>query len=628
MYGGLSLTWHAFSTRLATNRDSHIEASWCLTFEEYAGRNTRNWIGEFELCKTTDEPVPWSCVQDKIQAPTHRTSQPASEEAYDRIKSWYDTCRDCHDACNERAVGVGPSRLLFIDDKSSGVADVVRLVKCDEGVPPSYVALSHCWGTSNHLQTTLDNLDGHTAGIEVSSLSRTFRDAIAICQHLGESYLWIDSLCIVQDDHQGKAVEIEKMQSIYEGASLTISAMSARDGRGGCWIPRERVFEIPVDDIQSAELIFRRVLGTPLEHASFLTEFPDDILHSEYPLATRKWALQERLLSQRLIHLTASELVWECQMNTSCECKILDDMNPGFSTHQRVREALRRPSEDRHELIFEWMKLLESYSRGELTRETDALPAIAGLANKFSHKNLGEYFAGMWFEEVPMTLCWFSRPPDEGVTDNERPLTYVAPSWSWASVRGPLCFDAWDDFGTDYIARAQRKESDREERDGDGLEIVASLVSICLDRDPFDGTQFGRINHGVLSISTVICVVGPHSVLKNRILGFEGGEFMPDTFDVIPFAKECVVALIFVRSCEWSKDDDDDEVMSGGDFDAARNTWRGQAFVLVESEDDDDDANDDNTERDMRNFRRCGLLCVSEKSLGLFGQEEVVLNIV
>lgn len=209
--------------------------------------------------------------------------------------------------------------MLLIDRESPDVTSAVKLVTCDQGIPPSYVALSHCWGKSNHLQTTLDNLDEHTAGINIASLSRTFRDAIAICQHLNESYLWIDSLCIIQDDHQGKAAEMERMQSIYAGASLTISAMSAKDGRGGCWIPRERVFEIPVDDVRSAELVFRRVHETPSEHASFLTGFPDGVLYSEYPLATRKWALQERLLSQRIIHLTASELVWECQMYTSCE---------------------------------------------------------------------------------------------------------------------------------------------------------------------------------------------------------------------------------------------------------------------------------------------------------------------
>jgi hypothetical protein len=601
-------------------------------------------------------------VQDKIQLPTHRNSQPASEEAYDQIRSWYDTCRDCHDLCNERSFGQGPTRLLFIDRQSTDVANMVRLVECDEGVPPSYVALSHCWGKSNHLQTTLDNVNEHTAGTDVASLSCTFRDAIFICQHLDESYLWIDSLCIIQDDHACKAAEMERMQSIYEGASLTISAMSARDGRGGCWIPRERVFEIPIDDVQSAELVFRRVHKTPLEHASFLTEFPDDVLETQYPLATRKWALQERLLSQRIIHLTASELVWECQMRTSCECRILDDLDPGFSTHQRVREALRRPSQDRHELIYEWMKLLKSYSRGELTRETDALPAIAGLASKLYYKDLGEYFLGLWVEELPITLCWFSRPPDEGATAarNKRPLAYepyVAPSWSWASVQGPLCFNAWDDFGTDSAARTQRKESDCRGRcvrrwrddtslqfplsrcaddpdpytsDGDGLEIVARLVSLPPRRDPFDSPEFGRIEHGVLSMSTRTCVVGPKSVSKNCIVGFEGGEFMPDTLNDIPFTKECVVALIFVRNREWSEDDDGDEVMSDGDGGAARDTWSGQALVLVdtEGEEDDDDDNGDNNHGGERKFRRCGLLCVPEKALDLFGEEEVVLDIV
>ncbi|GAB7328954.1 hypothetical protein MBLNU13_g00825t1 [Cladosporium sp. NU13] len=509
--------------------------------------------------------------------------------------------------------------------------------------------------SNHHLQTTLDNIDEHTEGIEVASLSRTFRDAIAICQHLDESYVWIDSLCIIQDDDEGKAAEVARMQSIYEGASLTISAMSARDGRGGCWTPRECIFEIPVDDVQSAELVFRRVLETLFEHASFLTEFPDDVLETQYPLATRKWALQEILLSQRLIHLTASELVWECHMSTSCECRELDDLSPGFSTHQRVRDAFRRPSQDRHELIYEWMKLLESYSRGKLTQETDAFPAIAGLASKFQNKDLGEYSAGLWVEEVPITLCWYSRLPVEGMTDNQRSLTYVAPSWSWASIQGPLCFDAWDDFGTDSVARKQKKESESEGRcvrswrddssfqfpllrcaddpdpytgGGDGLEIVARLVSTNIRHDPFDSTEFGRIEHGFLRLSTAICVISPHSVSENSILGFEGGEFMADTLNDIPFTSQCVVALVFVRNSSY--DDDKDEVMSDGDSYAPRNTWSGQALVLVESEeeedDDDDEDNDNNV--DDKTYRRCGLLRVPGKSLDMFGEELVVLSIV
>jgi hypothetical protein len=592
------------------------------------------------ILSSIDEPVPWPCVQDRAQLPEHRPLQPGSDEAYERIRSWYEACRDDHDICNERGVGKGPSRLLFIGQQPPDRRITVRLVTCDTGVPPSYVALSHCWGASNHLQTTLDNLDEHTVEIDIASLSRTFRDAIAICQYLDESFLWIDSLCIVQDDHEGKAAEIERMQSIYECASLTISAMSASDGRAGCWIPRERVFQIPIDDAQSAGLMFRRVHEVPSEHASFLTEFPDYVLETQYPLATRKWALQERLLSQRLIHLTASELVWECRMHTSCECRILDRLSPGFSTHQRVRDALSRPSGDRHEYIYEWMKLLESYSRGELTRETDALPAIAGLARKFSDRMSGGYFAGMWVEELPMTLCWFSRQPTEGVTPNERPATYVAPSWSWASVQGPLCFDAWDDFGTDYIARTLRKEADREGQcvrrwrddtsiqfplsrtahdpgipDEDGIEVVANIMSINLSSDLFDSTGFGRIEHGVLRMSTRTCTVGPRSVSENSIKGFEGGEFIPDTWCDIPFTTACVVALVFVQSGEWSGDDDNDDETSDGD--GARWKWKGQALVLVRSEEDDGEVS----------YRRCGLLRVPEESLGIFG-EEVVLDIV
>lgn len=300
-------------------------------------------------------------------------------------------------------------------------------------------------------------------------------------------------------------------------------------------------------------------------------------------------------------------------MNTSCECRELDESSPVPSTYQRIRGALERQPPDPQELLREWMILLESYSRGELTQETNALPAIAGLARKFSQQGLIEYFAGFWVEGLPVTLCWFSRPPPEGVTNNERPSTYVAPSWSWASVQGPLCFDAWDESDTESVTGTQEIESESEGRcgrrwrddsssqfpssrceddagsytdDGDGLKFVARLVSMDLSCDPSDNTEFGRIIYGALRMSTVTCVVGPHPVSENSILGFEGGEFMPDTFDDIPFTKECVVALIFVRDSSYSVDGN--EVMSDGGGYASRNTWIGQALVLVETKEEGD----------------------------------------
>jgi hypothetical protein len=132
----------------------------------------------------------------------------------------------------------GPRRLLYIGQEPTGSLDNIRLVECDVDAPPDFIALSHSWGPGEHkpLNTVKNNIERHKIGIETAALSRTFRDAVAVGRRLGEKYLWIDSLCTVQDDDQDRAGEISRMQTIYEGAVLTISAMSAHDGRGGCWI--------------------------------------------------------------------------------------------------------------------------------------------------------------------------------------------------------------------------------------------------------------------------------------------------------------------------------------------------------------------------------------------------------
>jgi len=623
--------------------------------------------------KSPDEPVPWPCVQERTKLPKYQPLQPGSDEAYDRIRSWYEICRESHDICNEYGVGQGPSRLLFIDHQSPNKTNTVRLVKYDAGLPSRYVALSHCWGrASDHLQTTLDNLDEHTAKIDIASLSRTFQDAVAICQRLGVAYLWIDSLCIVQDDHEGKAAEIERMESIFQGATLTISAMSARDGRGGCWIPRERVFEIPINATQSVKLAFRRVREPSTEHAAFLTEFADEFLRTEYPLSTRKWALQERVLSRRVIHFTDSELVWECRTRSSCECRDLD--NKRFrSTQQKVYDALNRPQPDRRELIREWLKLLEAYSRGDLTRETDALPAIAGLARKFSDKGLGDYFAGLWTNQLAKSLCWFSRPWANDLKENIRAATYVAPSWSWASIRGPLCFDAWDKYDTgdegspdcspevlahpvrptdsqDSSARIDRDGSDSEDLDlkkwrvrinfqlpspqcasqswrsppcvdgsnrdgGNESTIVARVVLTSVGYEPIKNNDFGRIGSGVLTISTRLWFVRD-PISRNSILDSEEVEYVPDTSSDVQFPAECVVALILERRCDWLESNAEDAVMSG--CGPSRRNWKGQALVLVPLEEDVDGIK----------YRRCGLLFLPEEALDCFGDSFWEVSIV
>ena len=516
-------------------------------------------------CNSLDEPAPWSCVQDEIEVPPHRNLEPGSDRAYNLIASWYATCRQEHGDCNVRKHSGGPTRLLYLGLQSQDVPDTVRLVESVDTSSPEYIALSHCWGigVEQPIKTVKNNIELRKTGIETASLSRTFRDAIAVSRRLGVQYLWIDALCIVQDDKQDMANEFPRMHIIYEGAALTISAMSARDGRRGCWIPRRRVFDVPLENGRSIRLAFHRSLELAGQHASFLSSQSDIDLDTQYPLATRKWTLQERLLSRRVLHFTAQDLVWECRHTARCDCGTVDILYPDH-THRNTFEVLTDGDTDKFYIIFTWMELVLQFSFADLSKETDVFPALAGLASEFSDKSLGTYCAGLWEHSLPVALCWHTGQAWSEETTNVRPSEYVAPTWSWGSVQGTLYFDALYNIDCDW----------------DRFTVVSELVSVACN--PSSGVELGHVQPGShLRICAPFCRCPPGSVAATTILGFKGAEFRVDTLDNIPWQQECFVALIFTKTPDES-----------------------QALVLV--------AKDDET------YRRCGLVCLPDQTLHRF----------
>jgi hypothetical protein len=249
--------------------------------------------------------------------------------------------------------------------------------------------------------------------IPLEALSQTFKDAIEIARELGFAYIWIDSLCIIQDDPEDWKRESALMRDVYGGSGLNIAASGAVDGRSGCFfkLPQNRICQVQVkqgNQFWSYDCVTSRIYSDCL---------------SEMPLMKRGWALQERLLPPRSLQFTSTEVFWECHEKVACET--FPEQVPTYLTY--------------HGQFFEkkpisrsmWHWIVELYSECQLTYTKDKLIAISGLARIIQEQTRDQYVAGMWRKDLELQLCWFK---SFGIGQDQRVLPYRAPTWSWASL--------------------------------------------------------------------------------------------------------------------------------------------------------------------------------------------------
>jgi len=285
-----------------------------------------------------------------------------------------------------------------------------------------YIALSHCWGAPElTFQTTRETLEENQLQLPWDELSRTFQDAIHATRRLGKRYLWIDSLCIIQDSNEDWDKESAVMGDIYKNAYLTLGATASSDGAGGLFVARDGdTFNITIPNSAPLHKVSLNARRRRL-HASLLPP-----PHGE-PLSSRAWAWQERLLSRRIVHFGSQELIWECKSGSGCECGIEGVLDDAKSTFHLVVDVPGWNTQL-------WRGLLESYTQLELTYDTDRLPALSGIASQvFSRSG---YLAGLNREYLLGDLCWVTVRRH----DDLRPVSRNtgAPSWSWAAVNGPV----------------------------------------------------------------------------------------------------------------------------------------------------------------------------------------------
>lgn len=243
--------------------------------------------------------------------------------------NWRRDCAENHAKCNKKYTALRyPTRLS--DVGALGEATQVRLCLTVDYMPiEPYVALSHCWGNPQHVpRLTTQNEDVLRAGFDVASLPKTYVDAICVARRLRVRWLWIDSLCIIQDSADDWRHEAGSMGQIYQNSILTIAALDGADCTRGCFFDRNpSLVECPR---------IRAQWSPTLTFAEPYLLVNCDVWNRvcKAPLARRAWCFQERLLSTRMLYFARKQIYWECLAQTACESLpiglpeiLLDELN-------------------------------------------------------------------------------------------------------------------------------------------------------------------------------------------------------------------------------------------------------------------------------------------------------------
>lgn len=281
-----------------------------------------------------------------------------------------------------------------------------------------YACLSHCWGNAQCIKTTSFNLDSYLEDIPWNSLPQTFRDALELTRHLGLSYLWIDSLCILQDSMTDWRHEGSKMASIYASSFVTIAATRSANPDGGLYT---------TDAYRSAHT--NGCIELP--YGIYIRNKKGQVVDGEpaqvtLPLLTRAWVLQERFLSPRVVHFGTNGLSWECNTICTSENVFNELCYMGTSINRIYDRRAKSP-------LHQWHVIVSEYTKLKLSFERDIFPALQGIARYIAKQRGSRYLAGLWEDTLLYDLFWVYSGSESGMVISVGTDTYRAPTWSWAS---------------------------------------------------------------------------------------------------------------------------------------------------------------------------------------------------
>ncbi|KAI0193126.1 HET-domain-containing protein [Astrocystis sublimbata] len=499
-------------------------------------------LARLEVCALRDhEPVDPQGLQ-LLARSVYPSS--ASEECLRFAAASLHNCLNNHKTCSPQ--GPKPSALpTRIIDTASEHPKVVD----SEGRSGLYTALSYRWGSETDFQLTCATEHSFREGRPLDQFPATLRDAVIVTRALGIRYLWVDAVCIFQDSHLDWAQEASRMCLVYTGAAVTIAASCASDTNAGFLREREKP-PIPMCWLDW------KVNGTITGRVFLRPEF------RAIPgvLDGRGWVLQETLLASRTLSFGAEQLIFECAKGKVWEgsghhyeherYRKLEFMQQLRSRRfawwrRRLLTLLRRfdmpvalllpmpslPNADSAMVIrrflrgyvvtrpitlqgsfgarrspkglshFDlWTLYVVNYTHRQISKLSDILPAISGLATEF-HRSTGDvYLAGLWKLDITEGLAWMVTLEQRDVRPKV-PRQYLAPSWSWASVSGlPVQFERGCQF--------------------DPVQRFARLVNFTIQPSTVD--PFGSVQRGSITLNAPFLDMGSIDVredLLNEISG-------------------------------------------------------------------------------------------------------------
>ncbi|PMD23574.1 HET-domain-containing protein [Hyaloscypha hepaticicola] len=382
-----------------------------------------------------------------------------SERSWTQILEWINECTARHTACQNHTPVTRPqwpTRLIAVGDSNSAnvrLCDTSAL-NCSALV---YITLSHCWGQLVPTQLLIENYSTYLEAIDLSDLPKTFRDAVELARKLEVPYLWIDSLCIVQNSATDWASESSKMNGLYKNSYLNLAAAASMDANGGLFYPRSPLSTTPC--------IVKIGQGADAKYAGS-SYTPENERSEKMVLFTRAWVSQECLLAPRILLFGKEELHWECNELRASETFPQRYKASELAESEIQAKFLRMVWRKMHEntslssqmRLEVWSEVVSEYSGKKLTKVSDKLVALAGPATDLGKSwATVDYLAGLWSYRLRRGLlwrCWEPSPP--------RQPYYSAPSWSWASVDGPVFLPVDDQYveGLTEVLTADIQASD------------------------------------------------------------------------------------------------------------------------------------------------------------------------